>query len=59
MPVLQGGHQLQAVQFVVAVGVVHLEVVELQLLLGHFRRVNRRPQVLLDVTGKAGGEASE
>jgi hypothetical protein len=34
--------QLAPVQLVVIIGIVHLEVVELQLLLGHFARINVR-----------------
>lgn len=51
VPVDQGLDQLAAVQLVVVVGVVHLEVVELQLLLGHFAGVQRHLHVLGDVTG--------
>lgn len=50
MPVDQGLDQLAAVQFVVIVGVVHLEVVELQLLLGHFAGVQGHFHVLGNVT---------
>ena len=41
--------ELAAVELVVAVGVVHLEVVELQLLLGHVARVDRHLHVVLHV----------
>lgn len=46
VPVDQGLDQLAAVQFVVVVRVVHLEVVELQLLFAHFARVDRDFHVL-------------
>lgn len=46
VPVDQGLDQLAAVQFVVVVRVVHLEVVELQLLFAHFARVDRDLHVL-------------
>ena len=49
MPVDERLDQLAAVQLVVAVGVVHLEVVELKLLLGHGRRVDGHVHVLLHV----------
>ena len=41
--------EFASVEFVVPVGVVHLEVVELQLLLGHRRSVHRQVHVLLQV----------
>lgn len=49
VPVDQGLDQLAAVQFVVVVRVVHLEVVELQLLFAHFARVNWDLHVLGNV----------
>lgn len=49
VPVDQGLDQLAAVQFVVVVRVVHLEVVELQLLFAHFARVDRDFHVLGNV----------
>lgn len=49
VPVDQGLDQLAAVQFVVVVRVVHLEVVELQLLFAHFARVDRDLHVLGNV----------
>ena len=49
VPVDEGLDELAAVQLVVAVGVVHLEVVELKLLLRHRRRVDRHVHVLLHV----------
>lgn len=52
VPMDQRLDQLTAVQFVIVIGVVHLEVVELQLLLGHFAGVQRHFHVLGDVTGK-------
>ena len=54
MPMLERCHQLEPIQLVVAVGVVHFEVVELQLLLRHLGGVDRRAQVLLYVAGKGG-----
>lgn len=41
--------ELATVELIVAVGVVHFEVVELKLLLGHIRRVDRDVHVLLHV----------
>lgn len=41
--------QLASVQLVVVVRVVHLEVVELQLLFAHFARVDRHVHVLGNV----------
>lgn len=49
----QGFDQFTAIQFIVIVGVVHFEVVELQLLFAHFARVDRHLQVLGDVSGNA------
>lgn len=49
VPMDQGLDQLAAVQFVVVVRVVHLEVVELQLLFAHFARVNWDLHVLGNV----------
>lgn len=46
MPVNQRFDQLTAVQLVIVVGIVHLEVVELQLLLGHLARIERHIQML-------------
>lgn len=44
--------QFAAVQLVVAISVVHLEVVKLQLLLGHVGGVDGHLHVLLHVSGK-------
>jgi hypothetical protein len=41
--------ELATVELIVAVGVVHFKVVELKLLLGHIRRVDRDVHVLLHV----------
>merc|ERR1719290_358712 len=49
MPMNEGFDQFAAIKLVVAVRVVHLEVVELKLLLGHFAGVNRYVHVLLHV----------
>lgn len=49
VPMDQRLDQLAAVQFVVVVRVVHLEVVELQLLFAHFARVDRDLHVLGNV----------
>lgn len=49
VPVDQRLDQLAAVQFVVVVRVVHLEVVELQLLFAHFARIDRDLHVLGNV----------
>lgn len=46
--------QFAAVQLVVVVRVVHLEVVELQLSLGHLARIDGHLHVLLDVTENSG-----
>ena len=52
----EGFDEFTAVQFVVAVGVVHLEVVELELLLRHVACVDRHIHVLLHVpAGRANG----
>ncbi len=40
MPMNKRFDEFTAVELVIAVGIVHLEVVELQLLLGHVRRVD-------------------
>jgi hypothetical protein len=50
VPVNQTFDQLTAVQFVVVVSVVHFEIMELQLLLGHFARIDRHLHVLSNVT---------
>lgn len=52
VPMYQALDELTPVQLVVVVGVVHLEVVELELLLRHLARVNRNVHVLLDVTAR-------
>lgn len=49
MPVDERLDELTAVQLVVPVGVVHLEVVELELLLRHVAGVDRHVHVLLHV----------
>lgn len=49
MPVEEGLDELLAVQLVVVVGVVHLEVVELQLLVRHGGCVDGHLQMVLDV----------
>lgn len=49
MPMDQRLDQLASVQLVVVVRVVHLEVVELQLLFAHFARVDRHVHVLGNV----------
>jgi len=50
VPMDQRFDQLAAVQLVVVVRVVHLEVVELQLSLGHLARIDWHLHVFLDVT---------
>ena len=52
VPVDEGLDELAAVQLVVAVGVVHFEVVKLQLLLGHVARVNGDLHVFLHAPEK-------
>ena len=52
----EGFDEFTAVQFVVAVGVVHLEVVELELLLRHVACVDRHIHVLLHVPAANGGK---
>lgn len=49
MPVEEGFDELLAVQLVVVVCIVHLEVVELQLLVGHAGSIDGHLQVILDV----------
>ena len=51
VPVNEGLDELASVELVVAVSVVHLEVVELQLLLRHVRRVDGDVHVLFHVPG--------
>ena len=52
MPVNERLDELAAVELVIPVRVVHLEVVELQLLLGHVAGVDRDVHVLLHVPAK-------
>lgn len=42
--------QLVAVQFVIIICVVHFEIMKLELLLGHFARINRYLHMLLNMT---------
>ena len=49
MPMNETLHQLTAVKLVVVVRVMHLEEMELKLLLWHIGCVNRNIHVLLDV----------
>jgi hypothetical protein len=55
VPMDQRLDKLTSVELVVTVGVVHLEVVELQLLLGHVRRVDRNIHVFFHVSRKKNG----
>lgn len=50
VPVNQGLDQFTSVQLVVVVSVVHLEVMELQLLIGHLAGIDWNVHVLSDVT---------
>lgn len=52
VPMDQGLDQLASVQLVVVVGIVHLEIVELKLLVGHLAGVDGNFHVLGDVTEK-------
>ncbi len=49
VPVDKRLNKFTTVELVVAVGVMHLEVVELQLLLGHVRRIDRNVHVFFHV----------
>lgn len=50
VPVDQRFDQFTAIQFVVVVRIMHFKVMELQLSLGHFARIDGHLHVLLDVT---------
>jgi hypothetical protein len=51
MPVNEGLDELTTVQFIIIIRIVHLEVVKLELLLRHLRRVDGNVHMVLDMPG--------